>query len=119
MDSSPPAQPNARILEVHKQILSITKELAVVQCASLLFYLVHLAVDDSTSGVLYQTAQSATEPLLVMGPPPPAAAGKVIYDVHAIGNPALWWLSTAAILFYGILVQSAITCWQSSRARCC
>ncbi len=56
----------------------------------------------------YQTAQSAIEPLPVMGPPLPAADGKVIYDVHAIGNPALWWLSTAAILFLlWMLVQRA------------
>lgn len=46
----------------------------------------------------YQTAQTATEPLAVMGPPLSAANGKVIYDVHAMGNPALWWFSTAAIL---------------------
>jgi len=52
---------------------SITKELAVVP---LLFYLVHLAVDDSTSGVLLpDSSKCATEPL-VMGPPLPAAAGK-------------------------------------------
>jgi dolichyl-phosphate-mannose--protein O-mannosyl transferase len=50
-----------------------------------------------------------------MGPPLPAADGKVIYDVHAIGNPVLWWLSTAAILFLlGRLVQSAIT-WFGNR----
>jgi len=65
MDSSPPAQPTPG--KYTNKFWSITKELAVVQ--SLLFYLVHLAVDDSTSGVFYQTAQSATEPLLVMGPP--------------------------------------------------
>lgn len=57
----------------------------------------------------YQTAQSATEPLPVMGPPLPVANGQVIYDVHAMGNPALWWLSTAAILFFlGILAQRVI-----------
>jgi dolichyl-phosphate-mannose--protein O-mannosyl transferase len=56
----------------------------------------------------YQTAQSAIEPLPVMGPPLLAADGKVIYDVHAIGNPVLWWLSTAAILFLlWMLVQRA------------
>lgn len=54
----------------------------------------------------YQTAQTATEPLPVMQPPLPAGAGKVIYDVHAIGNPALWWLSTVAILLLlGMLAQ--------------
>lgn len=54
----------------------------------------------------YQTAQTTTEALPVMGPPLPAGAGKVIYDVHAMGNPALWWLSTIAIiLLLGILTQ--------------
>ncbi len=28
---------------------------------------------------------------------PPSTAEKVIYDVHAMGNPFLWWFSTAAI----------------------
>jgi len=28
---------------------------------------------------------------------PPSNAEKVIYDVHAMGNPFLWWFSTAAI----------------------
>lgn len=28
----------------------------------------------------------------------PAEAGRIIYDVHAIGNPFLWWLSTAAMI---------------------
>ncbi|MHC5729025.1 MAG: phospholipid carrier-dependent glycosyltransferase, partial [Nostoc sp.] len=47
----------------------------------------------------YQTAESITEPLPVMGPPLPAGAGKVIYDVHAMGNPFLWWFGIAAMLF--------------------
>ncbi len=46
----------------------------------------------------YKTAQNAT------------ADSKVIYDVHAIGNPILWWLSTATILFLlWILAQSVIS----------
>lgn len=54
----------------------------------------------------YQTAQTTAEALPVMGPPLPAGAGKVIYDVHAIGNPALWWLSTAAVvILLGLLAQ--------------
>lgn len=33
-------------------------------------------------------------------------ADKVIYDVHAMGNPVLWWLSTAAIaIVLSVLVQ--------------
>ena len=31
-------------------------------------------------------------------PPLPAGAEKAIFDVHAMGNPALWWLSAIAIL---------------------
>jgi dolichyl-phosphate-mannose-protein mannosyltransferase len=31
---------------------------------------------------------------------------QIIYDVHAMGNPFLWWFSTAAIvIFIGLLVQ--------------
>jgi dolichyl-phosphate-mannose-protein mannosyltransferase len=31
---------------------------------------------------------------------------KIIYDVHAMGNPFLWWFSTAAIVvFLGLLIQ--------------
>ncbi len=28
----------------------------------------------------------------------PSASGKIIYDVHAMGNPLLWWSSTLAML---------------------
>lgn len=31
-------------------------------------------------------------------PPLPAGTDKAIFDVHAMGNPALWWLSAIAIL---------------------
>ncbi len=44
----------------------------------------------------YQTARNTTEQVPAY-PPLPAGAAKVIYDVHAMGNPFLWWLSTAAI----------------------
>src|SRR4028119_306589 len=40
-------------------------------------------------------------------PPLPPGTGKVIFDVHAMGNPILWWLSTAAILI--LIVQLAHT----------
>ncbi|MEH2323623.1 MAG: phospholipid carrier-dependent glycosyltransferase [Nostoc sp.] len=60
----------------------------------------------------YETAKSITEPLPVMGPPLPASAGKVIYDVHAMGNPFLWWFGVAAILFLlGVLVSQAVILW--------
>lgn len=47
----------------------------------------------------YQTAQSVNDPLPVLGPPLPNGAAKVIYDVHAMGNPFLWWFGVAALLF--------------------
>ena len=62
----------------------------------------------------YQIAQSTTEPLPVMGPPLPAGAGKVIYDVHAIGNPALWWFSTAALLLLLWVLAQRIRVWATA-----
>ncbi|MBW4423458.1 MAG: phospholipid carrier-dependent glycosyltransferase [Nostoc desertorum CM1-VF14] len=60
----------------------------------------------------YQTAKSITEPLPVMGPPLPAGAGQVIYDVHAMGNPFLWWFGVAAMLFLvGMLVSQPVIIW--------
>ncbi|MBM0742204.1 phospholipid carrier-dependent glycosyltransferase [Phormidium sp. CLA17] len=35
---------------------------------------------------------------------PPSTAEKVIYDVHAMGNPFLWWFSTAAIAIVLVLM---------------
>jgi dolichyl-phosphate-mannose-protein mannosyltransferase len=45
----------------------------------------------------YKTSHSLQELPPVVGPPLPQGAGEVIYDVHAMGNPILWWFSTAAI----------------------
>ncbi|MEH2245619.1 dolichyl-phosphate-mannose--protein mannosyltransferase [Nostoc sp.] len=60
----------------------------------------------------YQTAESITDPLPVMGPPLPAGAGQVIYDVHAMGNPFLWWFGVAAMLFLvGMLVSQVVIPW--------
>ncbi|BAY26643.1 glycosyl transferase family protein [Calothrix sp. NIES-2100] len=47
----------------------------------------------------YQTARDFTDPLPIMGPNLPPADGQVIYDVHAMGNPFLWWTGMAAMLF--------------------
>lgn len=51
----------------------------------------------------YQTAQNIHEQVPAL-PPLPARSAKVIYDVHAMGNPILWWLSTAAILIIFLLL---------------
>ncbi|MGA7937551.1 MAG: phospholipid carrier-dependent glycosyltransferase [Kovacikia sp.] len=52
-----------------------------------------------------------------------AMPNTVIYDVHAMGNPILWWLSTIAIvLLTGVLIHSMITwattlTWATGRDR--
>lgn len=58
----------------------------------------------------------ATQPGEV-GPVPGAATAttEVIYDVHAMGNPLLWWFSTAAML---VLIAMLITfVWHWLKAR--
>ncbi len=45
----------------------------------------------------YQTARNQIE-TVPTHPPLPSGTGKIIYDVHAMGNPLLWWLSSAAII---------------------
>ncbi len=41
-------------------------------------------------------------------PPLPDGVGQIIYDVHALGNPILWWLSTGAILVLSLLLILAV-----------
>ena len=55
-----------------------------------------------TIAYYYQTASSIEDPLPVFGPPLPNGTGKVLYDVHAMGNPFLWWFGLAALLFVAI-----------------
>lgn len=48
---------------------------------------------------------------------PPTTTDQVIYDVHAIGNPVLWWFSTLAIavvigLAIGLVGQQVRKRWQ-------
>jgi dolichyl-phosphate-mannose-protein mannosyltransferase len=45
----------------------------------------------------YQIASTATVPIPVKSEIKTLAPDNVIYDVHAIGNPLLWWGSTLAI----------------------
>lgn len=43
----------------------------------------------------YQVFDSATLGNFIVS----SSTGKIIYDVHAIGNPFLWWFSTIAVFF--------------------
>jgi dolichyl-phosphate-mannose--protein O-mannosyl transferase len=56
----------------------------------------------------YYKVEAQGGPLLSTDPAVPAGS-TVIYDVHAIGNPILWWLSTLAIvLIFVVLVQQLL-----------
>jgi dolichyl-phosphate-mannose-protein mannosyltransferase len=62
----------------------------------------------------YQIAQNGTVPIPVKSPIKVFADGNVIYDVHAIGNPILWWFSAAAIvLLLGVVLHHL---WHKLRA---
>jgi dolichyl-phosphate-mannose--protein O-mannosyl transferase len=41
--------------------------------------------------------------------------GRVIYDVHAMGNPILWWLSTAAIAIVLVALLQQWVAWVTVR----
>jgi dolichyl-phosphate-mannose-protein mannosyltransferase len=45
----------------------------------------------------FQTAVNFTDSIPA-SPPLPSGVGRIIYSVYAMGNPLLWWLSTAAMI---------------------
>jgi dolichyl-phosphate-mannose-protein mannosyltransferase len=59
----------------------------------------------------YQTIQNQGEIAVpTVGPPLPANVVNAIYDVHAMGNPILWWFSTlAVVLLFAVFVSTG---WQ-------
>ena len=63
----------------------------------------------------YKTASSNAQPDPVL-PPLPEGATQAIFDVHAMGNPLLWWLSTLALLLViGVLVHRILV-WLQTRS---
>lgn len=52
----------------------------------------------------YQTSASPEDPTRALPPPDGAVPGQFVFDVHAIGNPFLWWLAAAAIVLVLLLV---------------
>lgn len=59
----------------------------------------------------YQTGQTPQEIVPIYGPPLPSGAGRYIFDVHAMGNPFLWWLSSSAIALCCALVIQQVGLW--------
>jgi dolichyl-phosphate-mannose-protein mannosyltransferase len=54
---------------------------------------------------VHQTARNTREVIPSL-PPLTKGTAAVVYDVHAMGNPILWWLSTAAmVIILGYLLQ--------------
>lgn len=54
---------------------------------------------------LHQTARN-TQEIIPSLPPLPKDSATLVYDIHAMGNPILWWLSTVAIVvMLGYFVQ--------------
>jgi dolichyl-phosphate-mannose-protein mannosyltransferase len=58
----------------------------------------------------YQVTTSLQAPIPTSGAAAPIVPGSVIYDVHAMGNPFLWWFSAAAIviLIWALIENSNI-----------
>lgn len=101
-------------VEVHKQILGFHERLGGNSrsvhpyCAA--WYKWPLMT--RPMAYFYGTTQSVNDGLPVTGPPLPGGAGKVVYDVHAMGNPFLWWFGVAALLFLvGMLVSQLLVPW--------
>ncbi|WP_339377843.1 dolichyl-phosphate-mannose--protein mannosyltransferase [Merismopedia glauca] len=58
----------------------------------------------------YATARNTTETVPIT-PPLPAGVGKVIYDVHAMGNPFLYVLSCAAVIVLVVYLGKNLIQW--------
>lgn len=100
--------PSYDVVQVHQEILSYHQYLGGGQeihpyCSA--WYTWPLLL--RSISYLYQTAVDLSESIPITGPPLPGGAARYLYSIYALGNPPLWWLSTAAIL--GILGR---WCWQ-------
>ncbi len=63
----------------------------------------------------YKAIQNGTDPTPLVGPPLPENAGNIIYDVHAMGNPVLWWFSSIAVVLFALFLLHR--CWQALQTR--
>lgn len=60
----------------------------------------------------YQTAQATGDGSVLPELSPTNNAANIIYDVHAMGNPILWWFSTVAVGLFTLLLLLRL--WQST-----
>jgi dolichyl-phosphate-mannose-protein mannosyltransferase len=65
----------------------------------------------------YERARSVNDPVPSGSPALPAGTETVIYDVHAMGNPFLWWLSTLAIVLLILMLLQHVEYWFANSSR--
>ncbi|MBW4521342.1 MAG: phospholipid carrier-dependent glycosyltransferase [Scytolyngbya sp. HA4215-MV1] len=65
----------------------------------------------------YERAISLSDPVPSGGPPIANGTEKFIYDVHAIGNPFLWWFSTVALILLILFLITHVQNWQAQVAQ--
>ena len=91
--------PTTNFVQVHQEILSYHRGVGSGQdvhpyCSA--WYTWPLLL--RSVSYLYQTATDLGGPIPITGPPLPSGTARYLYSIYALGNPPLWWLSTAAIL---------------------
>lgn len=64
----------------------------------------------------YERAASTRDPV-PSGAPLPQGAEKYIYDVHAMGNPFLWWFALAGIVLLGVMLVQHGRDWFRNQPR--
>lgn len=90
--------PGSNIWELHKQILTYHENLgsdAHPYCSKWNSWLLMVR---PIAYFYKQVTNGTTDPASATESTLAATSNKVIYDVHAMGNPILWWLSTLAIM---------------------
>jgi dolichyl-phosphate-mannose--protein O-mannosyl transferase len=106
-------------IEVHKQILSFHEHLGgnspTVHPYCAAWYKWPLMT--RPMAYLYHAAASFQEPIPLIGPPLPTGTGEVIYDVHAMGNPFLWWFGVAALVFLLVMLGWQVVIFWTKQKR--
>lgn len=92
--------PEFGFIEVHQQMFGYHRRVGNgptihPYCSSLLTWPLMLR----PVSYFYQLASSLQEGMPMTGPPLPLDKAKYVYSVYAMGNPPLWWFTTAAIAF--------------------
>lgn len=104
--------PGATFWDLQKQILSYHEKVGNgpdihPYCSSWYTWLLMIR----PVAYFYERAVSLSDPVPATGPPIENGTEKFIYDVHAIGNPFLWWFSTVAIVLLILFLVTHLQDW--------